>query len=109
MAFGKPAKRKSFKELREAERARAKRKALKTLKRARAAVEQSGAKLSDWEDEFLESVEGRLKLYGRAFADLEKGSTAASLSIRQSVKMREIRAKATGKPGRRLLRHKPIS
>lgn len=99
MAFGSP-KKKSFKEQREADRARAKRAALRALRKAKAAAEKSGAKLSDWEGEFLGSVEGRLKAYGRAFADPEKGPLGSSLSIRQTVKVKEIAAKAKrdGKP-----------
>jgi hypothetical protein len=95
MAFGSP-KKKSLKEMRETDRARAKRAALRALRKARAAAEKSGAKLSDWEGEFLGSVEGRLKAYGRAFADPEKGSLGASLSVRQTVKVKEIAAKAKG-------------
>ncbi|HSM95737.1 MAG TPA: hypothetical protein VLT91_06825 [Rhizomicrobium sp.] len=98
MAFGKTPKRKSPKELREAERKHAKRVALKALRKARKIAETSGVKLSDWEGEFLGSVEQRLKMYGRAFGDPEKGSPSSSLSIRQSVKVKEIVAKASGKP-----------
>ena len=101
MAFGKPPKQKSPKELREAERKRAKRVALKVLRRAKKLAEQSGVKLSDWEGEFLGSVEGRLETYGRAFGDPEKGSLAASLSIRQTVKVKEIAAKAKGEKPRK--------
>jgi hypothetical protein len=99
MAFG-TTKKKTIKQLRDADRARAKRAALRALHKARAAAEKSGAKLSDWEGEFLGSVEGRLKTYGRAFADPEKGALSASLSVRQTVKVREIAAKAknAGKP-----------
>jgi hypothetical protein len=96
MAFGKPPPKKTFKEMREAERKRAKRVALKALRKARLAAEKSGVKLSDWEGEFLGSVEGRLQTYGRAFGDPEKGGPNASLSIRQSVKVKEIAAKAAG-------------
>jgi hypothetical protein len=93
---------KSAKERHDADRARAKRAALRALRKARAAAEKSGAKLSDWEDEFLGSVEGRLQTYGRAFSDPEKGPPAASLSIRQTVKVKEIAAKAKNpkKPSR---------
>jgi len=89
----------SFTEQRKAERERAKRAALKALKRARKAAENAGAKLSDWEDEFLGSVEGRLETYGRAFGDPEKGAPNASLSIRQTVKVKEIAAKAKPRKG----------
>ena len=53
--------------------------------------------LSDWEGEFLGSVEGRVETYGRAFRDPEKGSAGSSLSLRQHVKLKEISAKAHGK------------
>lgn len=97
MVFGKPSQnRKSFKELRDAERVKAKRTALKALRKARLAAENSSVKLSEWEGEFLGSVEGRLQTYGRAFGDPEKGSLASSLSIRQTVKVKEIAAKAKG-------------
>lgn len=88
---------------REREKARAKRAALRALKKARNAAEQTGTKLSDWEGEFLGSVEERVETYGRAFRDPEKGRPGASLSIRQGVKLKEIAAKANGKvrPGRR--------
>jgi hypothetical protein len=95
MSFGSP-KKKSLREMREADRARAKRAALRALRKAKAAAEKSGAKLSDWEGEFLGSVEGRLKAYGRAFADPEKGPLGSSLSTRQTVKVKEIAAKAKG-------------
>jgi hypothetical protein len=72
----------------------AKRAALNALKKARRAAERAGVKLSDWEGEFLGSVEDRVKTYGRAFGDPEKGATGASLSMLQAVKLKEISAKA---------------
>src|ERR1051325_3082303 len=83
-------------------RERARRAALNALKRARRAAERTGTALSEWEGEFLGSVEGRVEQYGRAFRDPEKGQPGASLSVRQSVKLKEIGAKANGKskPGR---------
>src|ERR1043165_5144989 len=84
-------------ERREREKARAKRAALRALKKARKAAEQTGTKLSDWEGEFLGSVEERVEVYGRAFRDPEKGHLGASLSVRQGLKPKEIAAKANGK------------
>ncbi|HJW41248.1 MAG TPA: hypothetical protein VJ476_08475 [Rhizomicrobium sp.] len=78
-------------------KAAAKRAALRALKKARKAAESAGVKLSDWEGEFLESVEGRVEKYGRAFRDTEKGMAGSSLSMRQAVKLREIAGKASGK------------
>src|SRR2546423_14541462 len=95
------ANRKSLKEMRERQRARSKRAALHALQKARAAAEENGADLSAWENDFLGSVEGRVEAYGRAFGDPEKGAPDASLSHRQSGKLKEIAAKARGKPVRR--------
>lgn len=72
----------------------AKRAALNALKKARRAAERAGVKLSEWEGEFLGSVEQRVKTYGRAFGDPEKGAPGASLSMLQAVKLKEISAKA---------------
>jgi len=77
-------------------RERAKRAALNALKRARRVAERTGAKLSEWEGEFLGSVEQRVEQYGRAFRDPEKGEIGASLSVRQRIKLKEIGAKAKG-------------
>ncbi len=82
---------------RERRKEAAKRAALKALKRARRAAEESGVKLSDWEGEFLGSVEERVATYGRAFHDFEKGAPGASLSVLQAVKLKEIGVKASGK------------
>ena len=63
--------------------------------------------LSSWEGEFLGSVEDRLKTYGRAFGDPEKGAPGASLSVMQGVKLREISAKASGKPAKSRFGRRP--
>ncbi len=80
-------------------RAAAKRAALRALKKARKAAETAGVKLSDWEGEFLGSVETRVEKYGRAFRDPEKGGPGTSLSLRQALKLKEIAGKAAGKKG----------
>jgi hypothetical protein len=79
-------------------KAQAKRAALNALKRARRAADRAGVKLSDWEGEFLGSVEQRVATFGRAFGDPEKGAPGAPLSVRQGVKLKEITHKAKGKP-----------
>jgi hypothetical protein len=79
-------------------KAAAKRAALNALRRARRTAQRAGVELSDWEGEFLGSVEQRLEQYGRAFGDPEKGAPGASLSMLQGVKLKEISAKAQGKP-----------
>jgi hypothetical protein len=67
---------------------------LKLLERARREAAEKGITLSDWEGEFLESVSDRVRTYGRAFADPDKGAMNGTLSVRQGVKLREIRKKA---------------
>lgn len=78
-------------------KAQAKRAALNALKRARRTAAKAGVELSDWEGEFLTSVEERVKTYGRAFADPEKGGQGAAFSVLQTVKLKEITAKAQNK------------
>lgn len=93
-----------------AERAAAKRAALNAVKRARRTADKAGVDLSDWEGEFLGSVEDRVKTYGRAFADPDKGAPGTVLSMMQGRKLKEIAAKARGeKPKPRFGRkgHKP--
>jgi hypothetical protein len=77
-------------------KAAAKRAALNALRRARRMAERAGIKLSDWEGEFLGSVAERVKTYGRAFGDPEKGAPGEALSALQTVKLKEIAAKAKG-------------
>ena len=90
-------------------KALARRAALNALKRVRRQAERAEVELSDWEGEFLGSVEERVKTYGRAFGDPEKGAAGEALSVMQAVKLKEIAAKAKGekKPFRR--RPKPYS
>ena len=85
-------------ELRAAERKAVQRKALRALRKAEAAAARAGVPLSDWEDEFLGTVAERVQTYGRAFADPEKGAPGQALSVRQGAKLKEIAAKAAGKP-----------
>ncbi|WP_295692679.1 hypothetical protein [uncultured Maricaulis sp.] len=76
------------------------RRALRRLERARkAAADSDAAKidLSEWEGEFLGSLEERLEKFGSAFNDPDKGNTEEALSARQALKLREIEKKAKGK------------
>jgi len=79
------------------DRARSKRAALNALRRARRAALRAGVDLSEWEGEFLGSVEERLNTFGRAFGDPEKGAPGQALSALQTVKLKEIAAKVLGK------------
>jgi hypothetical protein len=87
-------------------KAAAKRAALNALKRARRLADRAGVKLSDWEGEFLGSVADRVKTYGRAFGDPEKGAPGEALSALQAVKLKEIAAKAKGE--KKELKRKPF-
>jgi hypothetical protein len=87
-------------------KAQAKRAALNALRRARRVAEKAGVKLSDWEGEFLGSVEDRVKTYGRAFGDPEKGAQGEALSVLQAVKLKEIAAKAKGE--KKVLQRRPF-
>jgi hypothetical protein len=78
------------------QRAQAQRAALNALRRAKRAADRAGVKLSDWEGEFLGSVEDRIKTFGRAFGDPEKGAPGQALSMLQAVKLKEISVKAKG-------------
>ena len=91
-------------------KAAAKRAALNALKKARRAADRAGVTLSEWEGEFLGSVADRVKTYGRAFGDPEKGAPGQALSAMQAVKLKEITAKAKGEKKslqRRPFRKKP--
>lgn len=98
MSFGRNKPPPTPAEARLKEKARLKRVALRALKRAKATADKAGVKLSEWEGEFLGSVEERVATYGRAFADPEKGSSGSALSALQTRKLKEITAKAKGEP-----------
>ncbi len=87
-------------------KAQAQRAALNALKRARRQAERAGVKLSEWEGEFLGSVAERVKTFGRAFGDPEKGAPGEALSALQHVKLKEIAAKAKGE--KKALKRRPF-
>ncbi len=74
---------------------------LRALEKARQEAAEQGVDLSEWENEFIEGVSERVKTYGRAFADPDKGAMNGTLSLRQGVKLREIRKKTQAKAGRK--------
>jgi hypothetical protein len=59
---------------------------------------REGRGLSEWEKEFLESLDERLEKFGSAFADPDKGQLSAPLSLMQGLKLREINKKTKPKP-----------
>ncbi|OYU51399.1 MAG: hypothetical protein CFE27_11465 [Alphaproteobacteria bacterium PA1] len=67
--------------------------ALSALKRAADKAKLSEEGLTEWEAEFLGSVEERLTKFGSAFADPDKGQLSAPLSLRQGLKVRQISKK----------------
>ena len=77
-------------------RERVKKAAINALRKAERIAARTGVKLSEWEDEFLGSVADRIKTYGRAFGDADKGDLSAPLSMMQGRKLKEITAKAKG-------------
>jgi hypothetical protein len=85
---------------------KAARKAMRRLKRLSAAEPPEA--FSGWEKEFLEEVEGRIEKYGSAFANLSKGRPEEALSTLQAQKLRELEAKAKGKPRKGLQTRKPL-
>ena len=84
------------KDPREQARTAAPRSALNALRKARRTADKAGVALSDWEGDFLGSVEDRVKTYGRAFGDPELGAPGQALSAMQTRKLKEIAAKARG-------------
>ena len=72
---------------------------LRALGKAQKEAAERGVDLSEWENAFLDGVSARVKTYGRAFADPDKGAAGTTLSLRQGMKLKEIRKKAaTAKP-----------
>ncbi len=83
-------------EQREARKKALQKATLRALDKARREAEAGGVRLSEWETGFIDGVSMRVKTYGRAFADPEKGAPGTTLSVRQGVKLREIRKKTRG-------------
>jgi len=73
-------------------RIRKARTAQRKLKKARADLEALG-EITDWEDEFIASVDERLDKYGAAFADPSLGGFSEALSNRQKQVLAQMRRK----------------
>ena len=75
---------------------------LRALEKAKREAVEKGVDLSEWENDFIDGVSERVKTYGRAFADPDKRAMSGTLSLRQGIKLKEIRKKAaSGKSGTR--------
>ena len=72
-------------------------KARKQIARVKKNATQTKTELSEWEDEFLLSLDERLEKYGRAFSDPDKGAMNAPLSLLQGLKVKEIGKKTKPK------------
>lgn len=76
-------------------KARAARNAQRKLERLRKTLMDKG-ELTEWEDEFSESVSERLDKFGSAFADPEKGRRSDALSFAQKKVVSALNKKAKG-------------
>lgn len=84
------------------------RKAQRLIQKLRDAQENAAEPYSGWEDEFLTEVSQRIDKFGSAFRDLGKGAPEDAVSRLQQQKLREIAAKAAGKPRKGLTTKKPL-
>lgn len=60
------------------------------IARLQRAASADSATTTEWEAVFLQDVGQRLETFGRAFVDPEKGDITRPVSIKQSIKLREI-------------------
>jgi hypothetical protein len=70
---------------------------LRSLEKTKSDAREAGLDLSEWETDFIEGVTERVKTYGRSFADPDKGAVNGTLSLRQGLKLKEIRKKVKTK------------
>jgi hypothetical protein len=77
-------------------KARKARAAQRKLKKAKLELEKLG-EISDWEEEFADSVDDRLEKFGSAFQDRQKGGPSDALSNRQKQVLAQMRRKAKDK------------
>lgn len=77
-------------------RVRRARSAQRQLKKARQQLEDLG-EITDWEEEFITSVDERLDKYDAAFADRTKGGASDALSMRQKQVLAQMRRKIKDK------------
>ena len=77
-------------------KARKARNAQRKIERLRVKLKENND-LTDWEEEFSESVTERLEKYGSAFADREKGGASDALSFAQKKIIATLNKKALGR------------
>lgn len=71
--------------------------AIRQVAKAREANLSLDEGLTNWEGEFLDSLEARLQQYGSAFNDPDLGAMCGALSLRQGLKLKQIKQKAAPK------------
>lgn len=74
------------------------RRAIGWVRRTRSKLAATAEGPTDWEAEFLASVEERLDRFGSAFSDPDKGQLSAPLSLRQGLKLRQMGRRASPPP-----------
>lgn len=94
--LAKDAERERHNQKMEKARVRKARAAQRKLKKAKLELEKPG-EITDWEDEFIDSVDERLDKYGAAFQDREKGGMSEALSNKQKQVLAQMRRKARDK------------
>jgi len=77
-------------------RERKARAAQRKLKKAKLELEKLG-EISDWEEEFVDSVDERIDKFGSAFKDREKGGMSEALSNKQKQVLAQMRRKVRDK------------
>ncbi len=77
-------------------RIRRARSAQRQLKKAQQQLQDLG-EITDWEDEFINSVDERLDKYDAAFSDRTKGGASDALSMRQKQVLAQMRRKIKDK------------
>lgn len=77
-------------------RERKARAAQRKLKKAKLELEKLG-EITDWEEEFVDSVDERIDKFGSAFKDREKGGMSEALSNKQKQVLAQMRRKIRDK------------
>lgn len=80
--------------------------AIRQVSKARQANLALADGLTNWEGEFLDGIEERLEKYGSAFNDPDLGAMCGALSLRQGLKLKQIKQKAQPKKPAKPLKSK---
>jgi len=80
-------------------------KTVRRLERLLATAATGDVETTPWEGDFLTDLKERVGKYGRAFADPEKGNLSMPLSMRQAIKVRQIRLSIKKQQGQNHAKH----